>query len=99
CVGADEQFVELASGAIMVGHPCDWPAMQSKAAIAASGQMRACRKPLDRNHDIVDETQMLIAAPKGPEEQRSGTWATVRYARKLGRRIVIVWPDGEVSEE
>jgi outer membrane protein insertion porin family len=55
--------------------------------------------PLDRNRAIVDSCDVLIACPKGPEEQRSGTWATVRYARKQKKRIVIIWPDGEVTEE
>jgi hypothetical protein len=42
---------------------------------------------------------MLAACPKGPEERRSGTWATVRYARKTGKPVVIFWPDGTVTEE
>ena len=46
-----------------------------------------------------DETDMLVACPKGPEEVRSGTWSTVRFARKRGKRIVIIMPDGTVTEE
>ena len=43
------------------------------------------RKPyLDRNKDIVSSVDFLIAAPSGPEELRSGTWSTVRYAKKVG---------------
>lgn len=54
---------------------------------------------IPRNHDIVDETSALLAAPRGPEKDypRSGTWATVRYARTLGRPIMIAWPDGDVT--
>ena len=39
---------------------------------------------LARNRDIVDSSAVLIAMPKDPsiEEQRSGTWACIRYARK-----------------
>jgi hypothetical protein len=48
---------------------------------------------LDRNHDIVDETDILIACPATKEEElRSGTWATVRYARKQGKPVVILEP-------
>ena len=54
------------------------------------------RKPkdyLDRNHDIVDEIDILIAAPQTLEEElRSGTWATIRYARKMNKPIVILVP-------
>ncbi len=46
---------------------------------------------LDRNRDIVAAVSILIAAPETDiEEQRSGTWATVRYARKKGIPVVIV---------
>jgi hypothetical protein len=37
--------------------------------------------------------------PSGPERLRSGTWATVRYARKLRKPITILWANGEVTEE
>lgn len=60
------------------------------------------REPLPylaRNCVIVDEADILLACPKGPEEQRSGTWATVRYARKQNKRIVIVYPDGTITTE
>lgn len=39
---------------------------------------------LVRNHHIVDACSCLIATPDGPEVLRSGTWATIRYARKRG---------------
>ncbi len=45
---------------------------------------------LERNHRIVNRTDVLIACPRGPEEQRSGTWATVRYAMKVGKPIFII---------
>jgi hypothetical protein len=55
------------------------------------------RPYLARNKDIVDACTILIATPaQNSEIQRSGTWATVRYAKsKYDRsRIVIVRPDG-----
>jgi hypothetical protein len=51
---------------------------------------------LIRNHMIVDQTEHLLAVPNGPEEQRSGTWATVRYARKIGRPVTIIMPNGAI---
>ncbi len=58
------------------------------------------KPPLDRNRDIVDACETLIAAPKEmAEARRSGTWATVRYARKQGKQVWIVWPDGNVSKQ
>jgi predicted Rossmann fold nucleotide-binding protein DprA/Smf involved in DNA uptake len=48
---------------------------------------------LERNKDIVSESDFLIAAPDSKKERlRSGTWATVRHARKLGKRVMILEP-------
>lgn len=50
---------------------------------------------LMRNHAIVDQSDMLVATPAGDQEVvRSGTWATIRYARKLQKPLMIIWPDG-----
>lgn len=55
---------------------------------------------LGRNSDIVDACDVLIAAPRTVgEELRSGTWATVRYARKIGKMIMLVYPDGTYKFE
>lgn len=46
----------------------------------------------ERNHAIVDACDVLVATPDGPERLRSGTWATVRYARKIGKPVVVLDP-------
>lgn len=52
----------------------------------------------DRNRAIVHACTLLIAAPKGmQEEQRSGTWSTVRYARKVGVPVTILWPEPQAT--
>ena len=45
---------------------------------------------LDRNHRLVEAAGSLLAVYNG--ERRGGTAATVRYARKLRRRIIILNP-------
>lgn len=46
---------------------------------------------LVRNQRIVAVVHALVAAPlKDREEQRSGTWATVRYARERGIPTVML---------
>lgn len=45
---------------------------------------------LDRNHRLVEAAEVLLAVYNG--ERRGGTAATVRYARKMGRQIVILDP-------
>lgn len=51
---------------------------------------------IERNHNIVDEIDELIACVSGPERRRSGTWATVRYAVKQNKPVHIIYPSGEV---
>lgn len=98
CVGADEEAHQLAVALRLdvILHP---PELDRRRAWCEN--YVAEREPapyLDRNHNIVDETEMLVAAPATKDEQlRSGTWATVRYARKQGRSIYFAWPDGYMT--
>jgi hypothetical protein len=42
------------------------------------------KEPLDRNPDIVNAVEQLIACPRQPRMiTRSGTWTTVRLARRI----------------
>lgn len=52
------------------------------------------RPPLERNPDIVNVGHdMLLATPKEMHEVlRSGTWATIRYARKMKIPYKVLWP-------
>ncbi len=45
---------------------------------------------LDRNHRLVEAADLLLAVYNG--ERRGGTAATVQYARKAGRKIIILNP-------
>lgn len=97
-IGADAQAhdIAIALRCSVVVHP---PTDGKDRAFKPSPDIRAPRPYLDRNRDIVRETTMLIAVPaEAVEQHRSGTWSTVRYARKLGRPISIVLPDGSISE-
>jgi hypothetical protein len=41
-----------------------------------------------------------VACPRTDQEQRrSGTWATVRYARKVGKPVLIIGRDGKIKLE
>jgi hypothetical protein len=93
CVGADEEAAEIARnlGMKIISHP---PINRSKRAYVRCSQERESKQYLDRNHDIVDESEVLLAAPKTDDEVlRSGTLATIRYARKTEKNIVILYPN------
>ncbi len=45
---------------------------------------------IDRNHRLVESAGLMLAVYNGI--RRSGTGATVNYARKLGREIIVIDP-------
>lgn len=94
CKGADQIFNDIcASRKIkIIIHPpnCDTFRAFCKADIILSP-----KKYIERNHNIVDDTDMLIAFPSSEKEiLRSGTWATIRYAKKIKKPILIIYPNG-----
>jgi len=42
-----------------------------------------------RNKNIVDATDYLIATPNDKERPGSGTWVTVRYARRQCKEFIL----------
>lgn len=100
CVGADATAVRYCTpwAKSIVGHPPDNATLVHEVTCIATHEMRPPLPYLDRNRMIVAACEVLLACPKGPEEVRSGTWYTVRHARKVGRPVVIFWPSGEVTE-
>ena len=84
----------------LYAYPCNISDQTSHDAIKISDSVYEAEPPLKRNRTIVDYCNTLLACPADmQEEQRSGTWATIRYARKSGKPIVIVWPDGTLTKE
>lgn len=89
CIGADEQALVMAREFKFktVAHPSTLVNFTSKEQ---SNETREKKPPLDRNHDIVDECDVLIACPESSEGVlRSGTWSTIRYSMKLGKPTMI----------
>ena len=96
-VGSDAQFHAMVrtTPAVVIVHPANEP--RYRANCAADKELPE-KPPLARNKDIVDNCTVLIATPDSAVEKlRSGTWSTIRYARKQGRRVLIVTPDGSVQ--
>lgn len=97
--GADTEFHNLCRdlGWRVVLHP---PSNPRRRGFCQADESRPTKPYLDRNDDIVAESQAMFAAPLTmAEELRSGTWATIRRARKAGRPLIIVWRDGSVTKE
>jgi hypothetical protein len=99
CVGADDRMVTIARD-LGVGHVESHPPTDDRMrAFAPSDHIGQPLPYLKRNEAIVIASDVLIAAPDSPERKRSGTWATVRFARKLKRTIYIVMPCGRIEVE
>ena len=99
CVGADADFHEIATGLglLVQIRPCN---LSNQRAFCHGIVIANEKPPLERNKDIVFDTNLLIACPGGAtEELRSGTWATMRYTRKYSKPLYLVWPDGATEQE
>lgn len=99
CIGADASahlIAELLQYDIVI-HP---PDNLLYRAYCKGNHVKPPRPYLERNRSIVRSCKILIACPRTMEEvKRSGTWSTVRYARKMKKDIVIIFPDGSTWEE
>jgi hypothetical protein len=92
CIGSDDHAARIAKvlGCWIVSHP---PTNRKAVSDFPADEYRAPKPYLHRNRDIVDETSILIATPGELEERlRSGTWATIRYARSKGYEPTIIYP-------
>jgi hypothetical protein len=109
CVGADWEFHELVAelrdqnNCEIYVHPssiyyreywaADWEYPRN---VPGHFTVLSQRPPLERNKDIVQRSDMIIACP-GTQANvlRSGTWSTIRYAQELKRSGYVFLPSGQ----
>lgn len=99
CLGADADFHNLCQerNIKIIIHPPDDNKLR---AYCKSDNILPSKKYIDRNHDIINETDTLIAFPPTEIEiLRSGSWATIRYAKKKNKKLFIVYPSGNAENE
>ena len=97
CVGSVTDFHnECVSRKITtIIHP---PNVNSMRSFCKGDEIKEPQPYLTRNKSIVNSSDMLIAFPKTEiETSRSGTWSTVRYAKTRKKKIIIVFPSGEIE--
>jgi hypothetical protein len=92
CVGADAQAHKLVRETLpdctIVIHPGDIPNLRANCKGDITLSVLPC---LHRNTLIVSATDEMVAAPETDEEQqRSGTWATIRRARAVAKRVELL---------
>ena len=96
CEGADCEADRFTANVIrppvIVIHP---PDIDTKRAWCHGDRIEKPLPYLERNTEIVKACDVLIATPKEQEEVlRSGTWATIRRARKYDKKLAVIYPDG-----
>lgn len=98
CIGADEQAAILAKslGYRVVARPGlakDPTNLLYRSDWTGSDETLEAKPFIERDREIVDAVEHMLATPLSREEViRSGTWTTVRYARKVGRQIDLILP-------
>lgn len=94
CIGSDKQahgiVRELRPDVKIVGHP---PLDPKKRAFCQCDELRQPAPYLERDDNIAKECDGLVATPETSfEKLRSGTWTTVRRARKRHKSVLILDP-------
>jgi hypothetical protein len=97
CVGSDREFHDIMrflTEVALIGHP---PTNPKYRAWCKFDILKEEKNYHVRDKDIVDNSNVMLATPAQPYEiLRSGTWTTIRYAKKKlpKERILIIPPDG-----
>ena len=100
CLGADFTFhaICLELNIPVILHPPINPV--KRAYCKGAHTVLEERDYIVRNHDIVDESDSVIACtPTQAEILRSGTWATYRYAKRTGKETFLILPTGEIQHD
>lgn len=97
CIGADVDFHFICReiGLHVLKRPSIW---DSTVAGTDAERIALSKRPYERNRDIANQADRMIACPPNFEKiEHSGTWYTLEYASKLGKRVTIVFPDGKTE--
>ena len=93
CTGVDVEVATAAryNGWRIVCHP---PKSNETQGYFGGDEVREPKGYLERDRNIVDETELLIVVPLQDEWQpKGGTWYTHDYAIKKGKPVKIFYPN------
>lgn len=98
CSGVDTQAHDVIRrwpGIRIIGHPSVDKTHQVERDC---DELREEKTHFARNRDIVNETDGLVVVPAQMEHQpKGGTWYTHDYALKVGKPVLVIWPDGSAT--
>ena len=92
CIGADSDAHDIVReffpNVKIVIYP---PISTKKRAFKQGDEFKEPESYITRDYKIVDAVEILIGTPKQNQEViRSGTWTTIRYARRTGKSHIIL---------
>lgn len=100
CIGADStaHYCAQRRGFRILIHPPEDTKLRAYCKDAFS--VLPAKPYLERNREIAVMSDRLFAAVPGAEEEHphSGTWATVRYAKKAELPVTLIFPDGSYED-
>lgn len=88
CVGADAEAHDIVREFFPDCKIIVWPpSIEFMRAYKTGDEIRPPMPYIPRDQKIVDSAELLIGAPRVTvqEEPNSGSWYTIRYARKTGK--------------
>lgn len=97
CIGVDAEAAIIARnyGCKIVCHP---PIDDELRAYQKYDYAWEEKTYFARNRDIVNCSDILIVVPwQSEHSSKGGTWYTYDYAAKNNKKLVIIWPNGEVG--
>ena len=103
CVGADAEAHQIARDMnyLIEGHPPTNQRLMAK--LEGFAKMNEPLPYLQRDGRIVQACTELLACPTTPVTAEvattggGGTWSTIRYAQRLGRKVTIILPNGSTE--
>jgi hypothetical protein len=98
CVGADADFHAICRelGVDVLIRPCT---SERYRAHCDGTVVAEPTNPMARNRAIVQQADVMLATPPTNKElKRSGTWSTIRMARRH-HGVVVVLPNGTICHE
>lgn len=91
CIGADAEAHDIVReffpNVKIIVHP---PSKTKTQAFRKGDESRISAPYIARDKDIVNESEYMIGTPHCEEIIRSGTWTTIRYARKIGKPHIVL---------
>lgn len=97
CIGVDEQLHNIAISVSVrsIGHP------PIKNDMRAFCEFHIENKPkgyFHRNRNIVNSSEIMYGFPPTEDDPgKGGTWYTINYSIKKGKKTIIVRPSGKVT--